>query len=444
MDNPNPIVKYYISGISEPFTEKSSLWDMPLLGKDAGGILLHEYFTLAEQFISADNYYILQQGLAFILKEEVKSQNIGQIYIEEIKQIDIYLEKHGAFYHPARVEVGIKIGNSIQIEFPICFVLNTAVSAHGLALINNEYRILKYLSKIDDNFFVPQVFGVKSITYRGIEISFLLGTWFDGYKEFHLTDKSNSDTHSYPDINNIEGSSLIHIWNSNGTVIPIYSPSYFQIYEKASEILTYFYNLETSEAIELWHHAAGDFVVKQTIDGFDVKLITVRDYSSNYVPVSSSDSSDSSEYVEQDNNLSENIAQESILSNNVEQDVYNALLLFFLNLTLRMRIDRIDGIGRRSLVDNAVIPFILRGFFRGIKNKKIPDVIQNYFIENSLVNGFQSYLSQFSHENLYQIYLIMLGDCQTDSPERDFILKHLQEHSEALYCNISEGIFSIS
>ncbi|MBF0379144.1 MAG: hypothetical protein HQK72_16935 [Desulfamplus sp.] len=443
MDNPKPIVKYYISGISEPFTEKSSLWDMPLLGKDAGGILLHEYFTLAGQFIISDNYYVLQQGLAFILKKESKSQEIREINIEDIKQIDIFLEKHGAFYHPARVEVRIQIGNSDCIASPICFVLNTAVSAHGLALINNEYRILKYLSKIDDNFFVPQVFGVKSMTYRGIEISFLLGTWFDGYKEFHLTDNPSYDNNSSCDANNIEGSSLIHIWNSDGTVIPIYSPSYFKIYEKASEILTYFYNLETSEAIELWHHAAGDFVVKQTIDGFDVKLITVRDYSSNYVPVSSSDSSD---YVEQDYHLpeDEDTAQKSVISNNIEQDVYNALLLFFLNLTLRMRIDRIDGIGKISLVDDAVIPFILKGFFRGLKNKKIPNTIQNYFIEHSLVNCFQSHLSQFSHQNLYQIYLIMLGDCQTDNPERAFILRHLKEHSEALYRNISNGIFAIS
>ncbi|MBF0572485.1 MAG: hypothetical protein HQK69_01815 [Desulfamplus sp.] len=435
MNNPKPIVKYYISGISEPFTEESSLWDMPLLGKDAGGILLHEYFTLAEQFISADNYYILQQGLAFILKKESKNKDTVEIDIAEIKRIDIHLEKHGAFYHPARVEVLMKIGNSI------CFVLNTAVSNYGLALINNEYNILKYLNAIDDNFFVPQVFGVKSMTYRGIQISFLLGTWFDGYKEFHLTDNPSYDNHSSCDANNIEVPSLINIWNSDGTVIPVYSPSYFEIYEKASEILTYFYNIETSEAIERWHHAAGDFVVKQTINGFDVKLITVRDYSSNYVPVSGSESS---EYLEQDCHLSEDIDHTSIVSNNIEQDVYNALLLFFLNLTLRMRIDKIDGVGKRALVENAVIPFILKGFFRGLKKKTVPNPIQTYFMEHSLVNGFQSYLSQFSHENLYQIYLIMLGDCQTDNPERVFILKHLQEHSEALYCNISKGIFSIS
>ncbi|MBF0412693.1 MAG: hypothetical protein HQK70_08280 [Desulfamplus sp.] len=431
--NATPLFEYHISGVSEALTKKSPLWNLPLLGKDAGGILLHEYFQLAEKFISSNNYYLLQQGLQSNLKKGCK--------VEDIIQIDIHLEKHGAFYHPAKIEVGMRI------ETPICFVLNTAVSAHGLALINNEYNILKSLNEIDDDFFVPKVFGVETMTCRGMQISFLLGTWFDGYKEFHWTGISNSDAPNSCEIDNTIPS-VLHLWNSDGTVIPVSPPYYFEIYEKASEILTHFYDIHTFKHISPWHHAAGDFVVRPTTDidsnikdfahsnkgldgneqSFDVKLITVRGYS----PIVEAESSEIDD-DDKDNHI---------------EDIYKALLLFFLNLTLRMRIDRIDGTGDRCLIDGDVIPFIFKGFFRSLDNK-FKSVDSNQKI--AFIEGFKSYLSQFSHENLYQIFLVMtdiIDSCDKDtfhqdSPETIFIKKHLKAHSEILSYNIRNTIFHV-
>ncbi len=421
--NVYPQFQYHISGILEPLTANSPLWNLPLLGKDAGGILLHEYFQLAEKFIQSNNYHFLHDGLNFLLKRECQA--------ESISQIDIYLEKHGAFYHPARVEVLITsdlYGSSSSVDaysskadssaiyVPILFVLNTAVSAHGLALINNEYNILKYLNEIDNNFFVPKVFGVGTMGCRGMQIAFMLANWFDGYKEFHLTDVDR--TSDLIDTYNLDASdsnhsylknryhSIVHIWNSDGSVIPFYPPDYFEIYEKASQILTHFYNIETFEQVCSWHHAAGDFVVKSTIEGFDVKLITVRRYISEI-------ESDSSQSVE---------------------DKYKALLLFFLNLTLRMRIDRIDGTGERILIHADILPFILNGFFRALENKT----------ELSFAAGFKSYLSQFSHDNIYQILLIMIDGSHPDDPETAFVREHLQSHCEMLSYIIHNNDFPVS
>ncbi|MBF0209815.1 MAG: hypothetical protein HQK68_02900 [Desulfamplus sp.] len=412
--NTTPIFNYHISGVSEPITKQSSLWNTPFLGKGADGIFLHEYFELAEKFIKSNNCLI---------------NYIKDIEIQDIEQISISLEKHGAFYHPAKVEVLLSISKELQCELPIesigsikdeqpklstklskspiLFVLNTAVSAYGLALIYNEYDTLKYLSQFDKKGYLPKVFSVETMRCRGFEIAFLVGTWFDGYKEFHLTDNSK-------DL--IGSASTLNFWNSDGSITPYPASKYFEIYDKASEILTYFYNIKTFEHIAPWHHAAGDFIAKQLInvvdgeiDGFDVKLITIRGYKP-IVEISSDD----------------------------EEDIYKALLLFFLNLTLRMRIDRIDGTGRWCLVDEAVMPFILKGFFNGLKNRQI----------DSFVDSFKSYLSQFSHENLYQILLIMIETIDfyntnnihenfyENTPEIQFIKNNLKSHSEALFYSI--------
>jgi len=412
-----PIFQYHISGLPGVLTENSPLWKIPLMGKDAEGILIHEYFDLAKKFLQSDNYSALQGGVESILKRRCA--------VDAFDQIDIYLEKHGAFYHPARIEVAIK-------ETPLTlFALNTAVSTPGLAIINDEYHLLEYLNKLDPNHFLPKVFCVESMECRGLKIAFFLATWFDGYQEFHLTDNpDNPDTR------------VLHLWRGDGSIIKVPHPDYFEIYEKASEILTFFYNIKTFEQISFWHHAAGDFIARQTTQGFDVKLITVR----NYTPVVESDSSlsdDGDQYGENIQNTGD--------GSNIE-DIYKALLLFFLNLTLHMRIDRINGTGDRCLVDAKVIPFVLRGFFRALEKKQTKsgteteDNIQsplNKNIQKSFIDGFKSYLMQFNHESLYRIFTVMIDEANPDNPETSFIRKILKSHSEILSSYICSDIASI-
>ncbi len=437
--------KYHIAGVSDSLTEDSPLLKIPLLGKDAGGILLYEYFEQAEKFIKLNEYSAIRSGLQFVLKKSIS--------LRDIEQIDICLEKHGAFYHPAKVQVTIKKEfSSCSVNAPILFVLNTAVSSHGLALIHYEYHLLKYLNEIDGNCFVPKVFDVQTMTCKGLKIAFMFAIWFDGYREFHLTDDNINYTNNrlelidkkkLPITEDVAEPTLsvINIWNSDGTITPFYPPDYFEIYEKASEILTYFYNLKTSEHIFPWHHAAGDFIAKRTENGFDVKLITVR----GYRPI-----------VELNSNRDDCGEVEFDCENNIE-DVYKALLLFFLNLTLRMRIDRIDGTGDWVLVNSDVMPFILKGFFRSLEQKLNFERKLNRDdnrLKNSFLDEFKSYLSQFSHQNLYQILMAILdtidfpntGDgsffSQSNS-ETLFIKKHLKSHSQIVSYHIDNYISSV-
>lgn len=426
INSEHPIFQYHISGIPGVITEDSPLRQLPLMGKDAGGILIHEYFDLAKQFIQSQNYGALKEGVKLILNSECS--------IDSLTQIDIYLEKHGVFYHPARIEV------TTQDRPSIIFVLNTAVSSHGLAIINREYKLLKYLNELDKHSFLPKVFGVGTLDCRGMQISFFLATWFDGYKEFHLTD-------------NVDKSGALHInlWNSDGSTITIPPPAYFEIYEKASEILTFFYNIKTFKHISPWHHAAGDFITKPTQYGFDVKLITTRGYSGivDTDPFETDEAhySNTSCYNEEHYDI---------------EDIHKALFLFFLNLTLRMRIDRIDGTKEYCMVDARVIPFILKGFFRALEKKAENDSNKIFFrsssdytvekkgvnkkasgSEPSFVDGFKSYLIQFDHNNLYDIFLVMTESPYPDSPENLFILKNLRSHSEILLQYLRNIIASI-
>jgi hypothetical protein len=72
-----------------------------------------EYFTAVHDFLTTEDGRSLIRAL---------SQHLGHpITMADIDQIDIVIQKHGAFYHPARVDVSID-------DNPIPFVVNLAVS----------------------------------------------------------------------------------------------------------------------------------------------------------------------------------------------------------------------------------------------------------------------------------------------------------------------------
>lgn len=412
MRNTGPVFKYHISGISGEFTDASPLWQTPLTGDihafsptdtevaftnttngETAPLMIHEYLESAEKFLKSNRFQGVMSALSTGPDKDLFHPTIetspskeifpSQTEPEQIAQIDIFLEKHGAFYHPARVQLSMD-DHSRKI-----LALNGAVSPRGLALIQREYSLLSQLNH-EKSELLPRVFGMDSIACRGMKISFFLAEWFEGYREFHLTD------------DNASSPPMLHLWKGDGSVTAYSPPDYFEIYEKASEILTIFYNLKTFEQIFPWHHAAGDFIAKPTAEGFDVRLISARGYAS--MLASGEDNQDVN-----------------------QEDINNALLIFFLNLSLRMRIDRQNGTGDYCLVHPDVIDFIVKGFFRALKNKKHP-----HSPKESLSKAFASYLLQFEHEGL-QLILDMITDAgNPKNPEIAFIKANLDSHSKML------------
>ncbi len=390
-----PLFRYYIPGSPGIVNSFSSLWSMPLAGKvdkettdTSLKFLIKDYFETAEHFICHDNYKILRKGLKFYLKKDTSSS--------DIRNIDISLEKHGAFYHPAKIRVELNNG---CIFF---FALNLAVSDVGLALIENEYNALLKLNKSRFDSLIPRVFGMGSINMKKGCAAFFMAEWFNDFNEFHITSPTGSSG-SY-------NGNTIGLWKSNGTIVKIFSPDYFMIYEKISEILTEFYNPVSFEQIFPWHHAAGDFVIKKKEHGFEVRLITVR----NYDVLFGTDPDSENKAEHRDN------------------DLLQGLLFFLLNLSLRMRIDRIDGTGEYFFLDSEIIFFVLRGFTTALSKKYLPGIFQT-----NITEFFWEFARQFSVDNLHEMLAMIVNSYNKNAPDTVLVKKNLHEHCKILFKKIT-------
>ncbi len=236
--------KYFLSNTKNPVQKNSEIWSIPLPTtrkqpqKAAGvSVTYGDYFSAVRSFLEQNRFEILISAF---------SKSINQhIVPEEIEEIRIFLEKHGEFYHPARVETSL---SGLNLKF----VLNVAVSDSGKSYINKEYNALKRLNSDFAFSFVPHVYGIGKACAKGREheIIVFLGEWFDGYNEFHI---------SY---DNAEKQNKIEVWDPDQGHYFLSSDNTMELYRQAAMILTDYYNIETFEQIFPWHHAAGDFVIK--------------------------------------------------------------------------------------------------------------------------------------------------------------------------------------
>ncbi|MDP3282902.1 MAG: hypothetical protein Q8M56_00545, partial [Desulfobacterales bacterium] len=286
-----------------------------------------DYFEATGAFIKKNNYEVILTALSCINED---------IRLEQINKINISLEKHGQFYHPSKIEAVTK--NSV-----IPFVVNVAVSKIGIECIHKEYFTLKKLNSEFPNSFIPAVYGQGDFIGRNnLQIGMFLGEWFEGYSEFHIS-KDPSD-----------GKEKILVWNNLNGNFFISADKATEIYRQASMIMTCFYNVNTFEQIFPWHHAAGDFVVKQTGDSLDVKLITARQYATLF----------QTKVQTKDQGL-----------------ILEGLFMFLVVLSIRMRLDRLDGTGDIVWADNISVDGTIKGFREAIKIKTRSRGIPYNFID---------------------------------------------------------------
>jgi hypothetical protein len=380
-----PRFSYFISALKTPVTQNSAVWQQPLplsrnlSGKNGEISISHgEYFWAVRTFLENDGDEVICRALTRRLQQNVKPQ--------DIREIRISLEKHGEFYHPARLEV-------LACHQKISFVLNVAVSETGIMTIKKEYHCL---TKLNDEFplcFLPEVDGFGEVESAGNrKICMFLGHWFEGYNEFHVSrdpsDKKNK----------------ILIWDDIHDRFYLSLEQSADLYRQAAGILTYYYNVESFEQIFSWHHGAGDFVVKIDTADLDMKLISVRGYAPLFTNLT---------HLE-----------------NGEKDVeliLQALLIFFLNLSIRMRLDRYDGVGDIIWADQPAVQSTLAGFFDGLALK--PSVAS---MPDSIERCFRYYLSVCTKENLYDLSKAVVKRFNRHAPEVRVVKQHLKEHVEEL------------
>ena len=166
-----PNFSYYISPLDIPISPASAVWQesLPLVrptsGKSTEFVVSHgEYFDAVRSFIEKDGYEMFSRVLGLHLRQTILPG--------DIRDIRIHLEKHGGFYHPARIETDI-LGHTLF------FVLNVAVSDAGRQRIRQEFNNLKRLNAEFAESFMPQVYTIGEVISSTQKIYVFLAEWFN-------------------------------------------------------------------------------------------------------------------------------------------------------------------------------------------------------------------------------------------------------------------------
>jgi hypothetical protein len=340
-----PTIAYYLSTTDHPVDENHSLWHRPLpdnrldrpsstkkVGTDV--ITYGRYFSAVRQFCAESGWDRLVRAAACKLAQPVVKRDLAHL--------SVFLEKHGAFYHPARLHVLVN-GQVLS------FVVNVAASTGGRQVLSREVKALKWLNAQRPFGWFPQVYD-----YATDGLPMFMGDWFEGFHEFHLT--RQTDDHE----------PAMMVWDGAADRCLLSDQQATAVYRQAAMILTACYDPISTCQIFPWHHAAGDFVVRLQDDRVTVKLITVRDYRPMV--------SDSAEADK-------------------EQTLLDTLLVFFIHLSLRMRLDRLDGVSAVTWAPDSCLMPIIEGFFQGLDlasrmsglPEAFPEAFRNYFNRHDMM-----------------------------------------------------------
>jgi len=107
--------------------------------------------------------------------------------------------------------------------------------------------------------------------------------------------------------------------------------------------------------------------------------------------------------------------------------ILQALLLFFLSLSIRMRLDRLDGVGDITWADSRAVPAILEGFLEGLALK--PQIPQ---LPDAIDQCFRYYLSVCTREDLYDLSRAVVNGFDPRDPETPVVKQHLNKHVDTL------------
>jgi hypothetical protein len=332
-----------------------------------------DYFQAIGSFLQSDRFKMTAQAVSY--------HSAAQVPPRDIEKIHICQEKHGQFYHPACVQV---TAGGVETRL----VLNGAVSPAGQGALQRECRLLQQL----EGPYVPKVHGMGvGRTGSGVDLPMFLGEWLDGYCEFHLSKNSPEK----------DGKYRIVVWNTEKENVFLNDGLTKALYRQAARILAHYYCLSTFEQIYPWHHAAGDFVVYCRADTLTVKLISIRQYA----------------------------AMADAEGARIRPDlILEALLLFLLNLTIRMRIDRLEGVGDPAWAGDPAVEASVDGFFAALAQKSPPPGLPD-----AVHRCFKAYLVELSPQALYDRARDIAATYDPKAPDTAMVLDHLKDHVAEFY-----------
>ena len=341
---------------------------------------LGDYFEAIKEMLLQDNSHALMTVLTADLKYQPEPADISEVRIRS--------EKHGAFYHIASIEVA---GPAKKVKFAV----TTALSEQAKNCLAHEYDILGDLAARFTPEFLPRFYSKNHVEYQSNagkeEFLMVPGEWLDTYHEWHLGQDPAT------------GGRKIQLWDYQKGYCFLTDEESSELLKQASCILTSYYDHNSFCQIYPWHHGAGDFVAARQGDSIDVKLITAR----NYCPLIELQPEDESSRLV-------------------------AIINYLLNLTLRLRLDKLDGIGPPAWMEDFAVQASVKGFFEALSRHETPQgfIDPVYLLEILQAFDPQEYLAMY--QPLLDIY------AQENADDFALILDELPAHVNELYRAIKE------
>ena len=255
-----------------------------------------------------------------------------------------------------------------------------------------DFRLLGELGRRHPRRFVPEVYFADTVSmghqeHHSLQMSMFLGEWLEGFYEFHL---SRDET---------DGSIVSVVWDTDRGYDVLTGEETESIYRQAACIMTYYYDLDAFKEIFPWHHAAGDFVVSRSGGLPRVRLITVRQYKPR------------TEFEEES-----------------DANGAYAVALFMANLTIRMRLDRLDGVGEVAWAPDPCVGATIRGFLDALDLKISDGLTDRRVVEEAL-----ALIKGLSLKDLSELFGHVAGSYEEAAPDVTIIGEHLVEHIIQVY-----------
>jgi len=341
----------------------------------------HPYLTLKDYFGALQKLMLSREG--DILCSALRNQNLQNFDLSDISEVVISSEKHGAFYHIASISLS-------GLKKKIQFAVTTALSASAKASLMEEFVIMQQLAGMNSDF-LPEVYFWEAVTCHtdsgAEEFVMMLGEWLDGYHEWHLSNDPVSNMRQ------------IRLWDYEKGYRFLSEVESYEMLRQVAYILTYYYDQTSFCEIYPWHHGAGDFVVKAEFGALSVKLITVRQYE----PLVHFEQAE-------------------------DADRLVAAIHFLLNLSLRLRLDRLDGVGEPAWINDFSVQAAVEGFFAGLRAPSATNRLMlgslTDFLE--IIQSFDSREIADMYESLLHIY------AEEDQDDFGLIKAKLPEHASQL------------
>ena len=179
-------IRYRITGYDGFIQPGHPLWQKPLpsmnraarFSASADGapphVITHaDYFETVRSYLTGAGRSHIQRALATRFPQHEP--------LFKPDRMDVVLEKHGEFYHPARIDI-------LLYERSISLALNVAVTPAGSDCMASEVAALSRVAQRLPPGTIPMVYGHAEVPGpRNFIMSMFLAEWCNGFHEFHLS-----------------------------------------------------------------------------------------------------------------------------------------------------------------------------------------------------------------------------------------------------------------